>query len=418
MDGRADLSTLNRMVLAESQGAGGRAADRPDRKRATHGARRAFALTALAAAGLIGCGAKTGLRVPDAGRPRPDAGVPTRPDAGLTPDAGPCVPAQLSLTRRGSKTIFVIDRSNSMDDTLDGREAPLPGELTRWQLLRNALSTTLAGADPRLEIGAKFFPRARFGAGATNQACSVSAGIDLLPAPDNAASLLAFFDATEPRGGTPTAVALDQVRSFFFAEGERPQPRFAVLATDGGPNCNPAAGVPPDRCLCTGAPEDCRGGGPVSALNCIDENRTLGVIEALSQLGVPVYVIGIDDPTRPDLADVLDRMAVAGGRPRDVVGERRFYSIRRPGDLRMALDVITANIAQCVLRAVPAPNPQGEVTLAIDGTIVPFDPSRTNGWAFTGSDRGEITLFGAACTLATGGAAIRGTQACLTSARP
>lgn len=353
---------------------------------------------------LAGCGAKTGLFIPDASR-NPDGGT----DAGM--DAGMCVPRPLALNRRGAEILFVVDRSNSMKDTLDGRD-PLPGELARWDLLAQTLEEVLGDADPLLEIGAEFYPRVSVNAATPEEACSVDTGIDLTPGRGRTDDLLRFFTDTQPGGGTPTALALEEARGFFERRPDADRPRFVVLATDGGPNCNPDTGVPHDACICTGVPEMCAVDPLFGPYNCLDDVRTLHVIRTLfDALDVPVYVIGMDDPTRPDLAAVLDRMAIAGGRPREDPGERRFYSIRRPDDLRGALTTITESISRCVFNISP-PSDGELVEVHVAGMPVPRDVARAEGWDFTAS-RTEITLFGGACEQVAEGAEVTAVRTCL-----
>jgi hypothetical protein len=370
----------------------------------------AGAFVAVAIGILVGCGAKTGLLIPDASLDAGmDAGVDAGTDAGI--DSSVCMPDELALERRGAQLLFVVDRSNSMNRTLDDR-VPEPGEDTRWELVAQVLDEVLSEADPTLlEVGAEFFPgiipdRPDIG---PMEACAVDPGIDLRPGPGNVDRLLAFFDSTGPDGGTPTAAALEEVRSYFERRPTLNVPRFVILATDGGPNCNPSPTPPPPMCVCTGQPGQCNpaeppvGVGEYAAYNCLDENPTLNVIERLfDELGIPVYVIGIDDPTRPDLATVLDRMAIEGGRPRDEdLGGRRFYSVRRPADLRGALTTITESISNCVFEVSPPPTADATVSVTIDGLRVPRDRTRTEGWDFTTPERDELTLFGGACERAT-----------------
>lgn len=350
----------------------------------------ACACACLAVLALTSCGAKTGLLVPDASR-EPDGGL----DAGT--DAGMCRPEPLVLVRRGAQVVFVIDRSNSMRDTMDGRQ-PEPDEPRRWDVLADTLGEVLRDADPLLEIGAKFYPRWTDEPPTTaEEACTTSPGMDLVPARNNHGALLRLFTTTQPRGGTPTAVALSEVRDYLSRQLSPGVPRFVILATDGGPNCNPDTGVHHSRCLCTGRPADCSDSPTFGPYNCIDEDRAVAATRSLFEgLGVPVYVIGMDDPTRPDLADVMDRMAVAGGRPREVPGERQFYSVRRTADLQGALETITDSISRCVFALSPPPL-TAVLELTLDGVSVPHDLLRSEGWDFTRTDRSEITLFGDAC---------------------
>ena len=300
-----------------------------------------IALLALAA----GCGAKTGLLVPDASS---DADV----EADAHSDSDVCLPQPVLIDRRRAEVIFVIDRSTSMLWNLEGDVAG-PGETSRWEILRAALEDVLDDTEHLLEYGAKFFPL-EIGPGEEvdpETACTNDPGVDLRPAPENLSALLRFFETTTPVGGTPTATALSETGGFLEDNSRDGVAQFIVLATDGGPNCNPAAQV--EDCTCTGPPEYCLdpSGG---FFNCLDDERTLAVIESIfADRGVPVFVIGIENPLRPDLADFLDEMAVEGGRPRPDDGGRRFYNVRREGDLHDALDAVSGSIARCLFTVSP-----------------------------------------------------------------
>lgn len=367
---------------------------------------RAYVFASILA--ICGCGAKTGLLVPDSG---PDGGMDAGIDAGV--DAAVCMPEPVALQRRGAQLMFVVDRSNSMARTLDD-EVPGPGEDDRWQVLRDALASTLGRADPLLEVGAEFYPSTSAeGARTPQEACMIDTGIDLVPVRNNTPNLLSVFDSTNPAGGTPTALALDEVAEFFERRPAPGIPRFVVLATDGGPNCNPDTGIPPSVCICTG--RDACGDPEFGPFNCLDEVRTLDAMERVAvDVGVPVYVIGIDDPTRPDLADYLDQLADAGGRPRSTdPDERQFYSVRREEDLRGALDEITGSIAQCVFTLEPVPGEAESLVVRVDDLRIARDGTRMEGWDFTAPDRSELTLFGGACARVTeGGGEVTAEIAC------
>jgi len=349
---------------------------------------------------LLGCGAKTGLLIPDADLPY-DAGMDGGHDAGI--DAPICMPQPVSLMRRGAQVLFVLDRSNSMDDTISGEDRePDDPRPSRWDVLGTTLGDVLSGGDPLLEVGAKVYPSVDMPISTPMEACMVDPNIDVAPGPGRVSQLVELLNTTIPAGGTPTAEALGAAERFFVGRPSPGVPRFIVLATDGGPNCSPDPDVPHTECVCTGGPMDCLDPtfGPY---NCIDEGNTVDVITRLfGELSIPVYVIGIDDPSRPDLADVLDRMADAGGRPRDVPGARRFYSVGRRDELEGALTTITETIARCVFELSPVPPLDATLELDMDGLLIARDGTRTEGWDFTAPDRSEITLFGGACARVTG----------------
>jgi hypothetical protein len=210
--------------------------------------------------------------------------------------------------------------------------------------------------------------------------------------PTGEGRIISTFDTTEPVGGTPTAVAVAEASAALRMEGS-PR-RFIVLATDGGPNCNnDASAIDPDTCVCTSLPEVCIT-PPEGIYSCLDDDRTVSTVAAAARSGQPVFVIGIDDPSRPELADVLDRMAVAGERPRTIPGERAFYSVASALELREALDTITSSISECGFVSPSVPTDESTFFIEIDGVRIPRD-----GWEWVDRERGELELGEAACEL-------------------
>ncbi len=344
---------------------------------------------AIACVFVAGCGAKTGLEIPeyrlDAGRDARDTSV----DSPTFPDSPMCMPGRFPLRPDVAEVMLVIDRSASMRLNIAG-EADLPPSQWRWAILRDALSASLAGLDSRVLVGAKFYPDPIFmPAPDAETACRSSDTIDVFPAMGTAPAILGIFDSPEPLGGTPTAVALASAARGFSTTAER---RFLVLATDGAPNCNPDTGVPQDRCVCTSPRDACLADRP-GAFACLDDRRTLDVITGLRATeDIPTYVIGIDGP---DFRDVLDQMAVAGGRPRMIPGERSFYSVRSPDQLRMALEEITGSISACGFLTPALPPTDATFSIEIDGSVVVEDP--VDGWTWANRVTGELELHGAAC---------------------
>ncbi len=349
---------------------------------------RITAVVPLALLSLGGCGSKTGLLIPDI--------APDHIDATDAPDLV-CRPSVIPLTRRTADVMFLVDRSSSMNANIAGEQLPP----SRWDVLAGALSRALPPLEATLSFGATFYPRVQNPPASVEQACSTELRIDLATARNNSAAILRVFQNTAPGGGTPTYLALRLVHTWFDAQPASRDPRYIVLATDGGPNCNLALDAA--TCPCTSVDRDsgqatCPGdmaNDPMPA-NCLDDGRTLGEMRAVAGAGIPIFVIGIDDPTRPDLTAVLNLMADAGGRP-NLAGPERYYRIRVPEDLDTAFQAIERTIAQCTFVTTRAPASFDSIHLDLGTQELPRDTSRTNGWDVTDRAAGEITLFGTAC---------------------
>ncbi len=334
---------------------------------------------------LVACGSKTGLLIPDI--------APDHIDATDSPDIV-CVPDRIPLSRRTADVMFLIDRSSSMRFDLAGDEVPP----SRWDVLHAALGRALPPVSSTLALGAAFFPQVVMDPNNATEACSTLSNVDITPARNNADRILSVFDQTRPGGGTPTFEGLRTVRNWFAGQPATRDPRYVVLATDGGPNCN--GSLDPFSCVCTSvdpathSPTCADNGG--FAENCLDDRRTLTEMMRLVVDGVPVFVIGIDDPSRPELIDVLNRMAVVGGRP-NMTGATRYYSVRNPADLDTAFQNIERTIAQCTFVTTRAPASFDSIHLLLDGTELPRDTTHTNGWDVTDRGEGEISIFGTEC---------------------
>lgn len=350
--------------------------------------RRLFAGVVCAFA--AGCGAKTGLRIPhydaasamDAGTDAPDA---------FAWDAGPleCVAGRFPLIRGTSEVMFVLDRSGSMAFSLDGSMGPP----RRWDVLHDALATTLPAYQDTLAMGAYVFPR-RFDGGLA-RSCDVTRAIDLEPTLFGAAAVLQILEGTDPWGATPTASALTFVSDTVVARVTPDHSATVILATDGGPNCNPALDVA--TCVCTAA--DPMGSPTCFGMptNCLDDARAVDAVAALASRGVATFVIGLDADTEPSERMALEEMARAGGRPNPHPGEPAYYTARRPDQITTALDEIERSITRCTLRSPSQPDDPDALSVLLDGTPIPRDRSHMDGWDWTDTTFAQVTFFGAAC---------------------
>lgn len=322
---------------------------------------------------------------PDAGLP--DAGPPDAgpPDAGPL-DAGPCLPRPLPLVPAVPTVMFVIDRSGSMTEDLDGR-ADAGTTASRWHVLEASLRSVLPPVDQQIALGAVMYP-------IQADSCTAPTAIDLSPARGNASRLLGLFTSSMPIGGTPTSEALSLAAQHLRTLRTATSARALILATDGAPNCNES--LRNDSCVCTSVPlfnPNCD-----APSHCLDDTRTIVGLRTLFAQNLPTYVIGLGSQLN-QWASTLDQMAVAGGVPRIGVGPR-YYSITNQVELTDAFSRITAQLTRCtfLLNGLGA---NDTFTLQVDRVDVPRGP---NGWEWLDQANGELALHGMACDLAAGGA--------------
>jgi hypothetical protein len=348
-------------------------------------------LTMVATLGALGlaasCGARSGLPVPEVeqGGHGGEGGIA-------------CVPGIIALTKAQPTIMFVIDRSGSMGRHFGN------GQGTRWEILGSALSATLPSVDQAMAIGALIYPKGGQGNGAT---CAVPAAPDLAPATGHVSLLLTLMSFTSPGGSTPTAAAMDTAAALLVNVRAASTARALVLATDGGPDCNDA--LDPSTCRCVNGMQSCKG----KSSRCLDDVRTEERIAAALAVGLPTYVIGIQDEGDDSLTDVLDAMADAGGRPK-LDGGQHYYAARSEGELTSALAVIRDQVGACVYLASSVPDPQGSITVSLGGVTIPYDPAGIEGWSWADQSNGEIVLAGSACVAATaaGHAGLQATVGC------
>ncbi len=291
--------------------------------------------------------------------------------------------------------MFVIDRSGSMAFTLDGRQGA-PREQWRWMILQSALRKTITSFDDQIAMGAKFFPEILTSSDLTSseRSCRTDTGVAIAPDRGKAQVILDVFDLSDPRGGTPTSEAVRTAATFLTEK--RSVARTIVLATDGAPNCNGSLDGRTCTCTSTGDCNSSRG-----RYSCLDDGRTIQTIRDTAQVQkIPVYVIGIGGLERPAFRQVLDEMAIAGGRPRQ--GATRHYNAQSEDELTNALETIRDSVAKCTYLTPSAPNDPNKISVEIDGVSIPRDQTKTNGWDWVDQSYGELAFFGPACTLAQG----------------
>lgn len=302
-----------------------------------------------------------------------DAGF--RFDAGMDTRVVDCRDGRFRLNHALPVVGLVLDRSSSMNQTFGS------GSTTRWAALRTAISRTIPAVDQTMELGVMIFP-------AASASCNAPAGFDIAPALGTTASIVALVNRSSATGSTPTALAHEHATAGLLARRTAGAARALVLATDGAPDCNAALTTP---CTCVG------GGTTCAATRCLDDARTLERINAARLVNVPTFVIGIRTPTDTTLTSVLNRMAEAGGRPRNAT--EKFYNATSTAELEQAFATIRDQVGGCVFLtdSVPSVGGTGDFVLTIGGGTVPLDPSGSNGWRWANQANGELVLAGAAC---------------------
>ncbi|MDP8999298.1 MAG: VWA domain-containing protein [Myxococcota bacterium] len=337
---------------------------------------RVMGVLALIGTPITGCGARSWLPVD----PLPDA------DTG---DGAMCSETPVALEPNVPNLYFVLDRSKSMLDQ------------NKWTNVRSAAANLIGQLKASARFGATLFPGPGGGGCAT--------GAEVMPlrlGDDLGATANAFLAATAltPNGGTPTAATFRSLLPKFSAV---PGITVAILATDGGPNCDPnLVTCPIDQCtsnidgitdgngvqLCfPNIPPNCCDAARSGGTGCLDGNATAQAVAALRAIGVQTYVMGI--PGSSPYGPILDQLAIAGGTARS--GQPRYYAVTSADESALASafqDIVTQAMKSCSLilgHAVADPN---RVNVYIDGTVVPS--SGRDGWSTTGR---TVTLKGATC---------------------
>jgi hypothetical protein len=340
---------------------------------------------ALAVTVLFAFGCKTRLL-----ELRGDGGADVEMDASavidgsvdMTPDLTgvKCMPGPIVFSRATPTVMLVLDRSGSM-----GEFFGVNGN--RWRSLTEGLAVALPSIDQTILLGALIFP-----APGGSQTCAVPTTANLTPAFGNVGPLINLMRASTPSGSTPTSDALTVAANQLFAVRAANGARALVLATDGAPGCN--AALNPLLCVCASPTVQ---GRCTSALRCLDDVRTVATITGLAQKGLPTYVLGIQSSANAQFIQALNDMAVAGGRPRSGNGDK-FYAANSDAELQSALVSIRNQVGDCgfLLSGVP---PLGDVTVSLDGMVIPFDPNGKDGWTWVDQANGEIAIVGTSCQI-------------------
>ena len=292
----------------------------------------------------------------DGGAPRTEAGLLPMPDLGSC--GGQTIP--ITLVQKGDipDLFLVVDRSGSMMMPIDLFNW---AKGSKWDVMRNTLSSLVTTYQVNIRFGLSLFP--------SDASCGPGK-IDVPLASGNWQTVQQKLQVG-PDGNTPSHTTLAAVQSYLATVPPAAGGRYALLATDGAPNC--------------GAQED-SDTGP----------ETLAAVQSLAAAGTKVFILGFGDIVAGN-PTLLNQLAQAGGVP-NPKPPFAFYPATNEAELKAALYGIAGGIIPppCTYALTTKPQDPEKVTVTFDGKAVPRSKSSTAGWNYTNNGT-EITFFGAAC---------------------
>ncbi len=277
---------------------------------------------------------------------------------------------------------LVVDKSGSMEFGIDAPNCNCPngscpaGCPTRWTELKAAMLPFLSTNGSIAHFGMLPYPQAAANmCGSAVVSDIANYGVALNRSNDSdAMGMQATADAVRarilgitPLGGTPTGVAMGALLNYPPLAADKSRPHFALLLTDGLPNCNSANN--PLTCTCSNGASPCG-----QAISCLDDDPTAVQIAKLKAAGITTIVLGFGAETGMGQGPVtLNKLAAAGGFQRKCMADsdcgagdscspmvsdvvcgvpiracaRRYFQAGNTGELSAALDTIRNSIQPC-----------------------------------------------------------------------
>jgi hypothetical protein len=198
-----------------------------------------------------------------------------------------------------------------------------------------------------------------------------------VPGTSTVQDILSTLDQLAPSGATPTAATIEMLlqpgKFPSVDENGNLRARFAILLTDGAPNCNGSISPTNDNCggdrctgyTCSSDNWDSCGCNPSSLYSdpnlCLDEDGLVQAVTDAHNAGISTFVIGFGQDTRGgSVQETLNNAADAGGYPQP--GNIKYYQADDLGTLQSALQQILQRIqpTPCHYTLMSAP-PQQDV---------------------------------------------------------
>ena len=291
---------------------------------------------------------------------------------------------------------------------------------SKWEALKTALGQSLTNQDvqARINFGLEFFPTTATvgtpvpfdcGARCCEMPGDANMNVPIQPGAQSVPQILDSLNLNGPAGGTPTARALQRAFDYFSMNaigGER----YVLLATDGGPNCNPTLSCEKEECtinidMAEGCSPDsefsCCYGKPEG---CLDAAVTLAQIQQLAGAGIKTIVVGI--PGSESYARNLDDFAAAG-MAENPNPPPEYYEVSAEGGVA-ALTATFADITISLVKSCEIAIPEGQViddlnkvNVAINCEVLPKEGSPDgSGWNYVFDANKNVTsiqITGPAC---------------------
>lgn len=282
--------------------------------------RASWILRSLVTITLLGCGAKTGLGVPEGTRKGDGgvAGIDASFDAGRPFDACRDLVIEWTVT---PTVLLLVDQSGSM-------EAEIETGQTRWQAVEEALvggGGLVTRLDSRILFGLALYSARSLDPEMGGPPIGPCPMLTIVPpALDNATPIASTFAMNEPIEDTPTGDAIDAVVDGVLRDTDtRRGPVVIVVATDGEP----------DTCAQLD-PQEGQDEAVAAAANAFAS-------------GIRTFIVGVGDTGLS--TQHLEDMANAGVGRDPLAPPAPFWRTNTIGGLRSALDDIVRGELACEL---------------------------------------------------------------------
>jgi hypothetical protein len=267
-----------------------------------------------------------------------------------------CDEMDLEPGRVPPNLLLVVDRSTSMN-----RPAVQGGSGTKLEDTQYALNLLLDDGEGKIRFGWMPYP-------GSDTMCDPG-GVVVECADDSVPTIRGMVDGLTVSRGTPTGETLQNADAYFQNLNDTVHPNFIALLTDGMPTCP------------TGTDSD--------------EALALQAVQDLAQHGTDTFVIGLGEDLNSSNPDLLNDMAVAGGRPR-AGPDTYYYEANSVEELQEVLQSIGGTVIGCNLTLNPEPEYPEYLWVYVDGQEVPRDRSHQDGWDYD-ADRNQVVFYGPAC---------------------